>query len=63
MSVPLKVGNAVKSLDILECTNTLTTVVGLKDPIEIAIHKYGKHPSILNIKEKVSANIQKFSFS
>ena len=46
----------------MECTNTLTTVVGLKDPIEIAIHKYDQHPSILTIKEKVPANIQKFSF-
>ena len=43
--------NAVKSLDILECTNTLTTVVGLKDPIEIAINKYDQHPSILTIKD------------
>ena len=46
----------------MECTNTLTTVVGLKDPIEIAINKYDQHPSILTIKEKVPANIQKFSF-
>ena len=46
----------------MECTNTLTTVVGLKDPIEIAINKYDQHPSILTIKEKVPANIHKFSF-
>ena len=43
--------NAVKSLDIFECTNTLTMVVGLKDPIKIAIHKYDKHPSILTIRK------------
>ena len=31
--------NAVKSLDILECKDTLTTVDGLTDPIDIPIKK------------------------
>ena len=31
--------NAVKSLDILECRDTLTPVDGLEDPIDIAIKK------------------------
>ena len=54
--------NAVKSLDILECKDTLSTVDGLIDPIDIAIKKYEMHPSILTIKEKVPFNLQRFSF-
>ena len=54
--------NAVKSLDIFECRDTLTPVDGLKDPIDIAIKKYENHPSILVINEKVPLNPQRFSF-
>ena len=55
--------NAVKSLDILECRDTLTPVDGLEDPIDIAIKKYENHPSIFVINEKVSLNPQRFSFT
>ena len=55
--------NAVQSLDITECRDILTPVDGLEDPIEIAIKKYEKHPSILVINEKVPLNHQRFSFA
>ena len=48
-------------LDVLECKDTLTTVDGLTDPIDIAIKMYEMHPSILTIKEKVPSNPQRFS--
>ena len=55
--------NAVKSLDILECRDTLTPINGLEDPIEIAIKKYENHPRILDINKKVPLNPQRFSFT
>ena len=54
--------NAVKSLDICECRDLLAPVDGLNDPIDIAIKKYEKHPSILLIKQKVPVDFQRFSF-
>ena len=41
----------------------LTSINGGDDPIDISIKKYELHPSIFLIKEKVSLDIQKFSFS
>lgn len=54
--------SAVRSLDICECRDVLTPVDDLNDPIDIAIKKYEKHPSILVIKQMVPADIQRFSF-
>ena len=55
--------NAVKSLEIIENKEILTSKNGVDDPIDISIKKYEIHPSILLIKEKVSLDYQKFSFS
>ena len=46
--------NAVISLDIIENKDIVTSVNGIYDPIDIAIPKYEKHPSILAIKEKIT---------
>ena len=55
--------NAVKSLEIIGNKEILTSINGVDDPIDISIKKYEIHPSILLIKEKVSLDFQKFSFS
>ena len=55
--------NAVKSLNILECNDTLTSVTVLEDPIDIAIKRFENHPSIPAIKEKIPLNQDRFSFT
>ena len=45
--------NAVKSLDITENRDLLTSV-NISDPVEKCIKKFENHPSILKIKEKMS---------
>ena len=40
---------SVKSLDIQENTYILNSADHLIDPIEIALHKFDSHPSILKI--------------
>ena len=53
--------NAVKSLEIIENKEILTSINGVDDPIDISIKKYEIHPSILLIKEKISLVFQKFN--
>ena len=56
--------NAVKSLNIVENTDLLTSTEGITDEIEIALKKYEFHPSILQIKKSInSLDISKFSFT
>ena len=55
--------NAVKSLEIIENKEILTSIIGIDNPIDIAIKKYETHPSILLIKEKVVLHFKTFSFS
>ena len=55
--------NAVKSLNIVENTDLLTSTDGITDEIEIALKKYEFHPSILQIKKSInSLDISNFSF-
>ena len=53
---------SVKSLNITENKDVLTNTGDLNDPVEIALKKFNKHPSILKIKENVTVE-SKFSFS
>ena len=39
--------NAVKSLEIIENKEILRSIIGIDNPIDIAIKKYETHPSIL----------------
>ena len=41
----------------------MTPVNGIVEPIDIAIQKYEKHPSILAIKKKIPTHLQIFSFA
>ena len=56
--------NAVKSLNLPKNTEllNLNLISGIDNPIDIILHKFQSHPSILKIKQKVDANIS-FSFS
>ena len=53
---------SVKSLDLSENNAILNHTENLTDPVEIALHKFKCHPSIIEIKEKVLVE-SKFSFS
>ena len=54
---------AVKSLNIVENTDLLTSTDGITDEIEIALKKYEFHPSILQIKKSINrSDISNFSF-
>ena len=55
--------NAAKSLEIIENKEILRSIIGIDDPIDIAIKKYETHPSILLIKQKVALHFETFSFS
>ena len=48
--------NAIESLEIGENKYLLNDTIGLNNPIDIAIKKFEDHPSILNIKENVTAS-------
>ena len=54
--------DAVKSLNISDNSQYLTSTEGLLDPVEIAIKKFENHPSIINIQRN-SNNEQEFAFS
>ena len=55
--------NAVKSLNIVENINLLTSTDGITDEIETTFIKYEFHPSILQIKKSINRlDISKFSF-
>ena len=53
--------NAVKKLDINENRFLIDSYDEKSDPIESAIAKYAHHPSVLNIREKITSG--SFSFS
>ena len=53
--------NAVKSLEMKENSDVLMDTEGLVDPVEIAIKKFEKHPSIQRIQEQINIT-EKFSF-
>ena len=54
--------NAVSNLEITENSLILNkNYIGILDPIEKAVVKYGKHPSILTIKNRILNN-ETFSF-
>ena len=55
--------NAVKSLEIIENNDILTSTKGIDDPIGIAIKKYELHPSIILLKERLLSHTDSFSFS
>ena len=55
--------NAVKSLDILECRDTLTPVDGLEGLIDIAIKSMKTIQANLLLIKKVPLNPQRFSFT
>ena len=46
--------DATKSLDIIENSYILNDTFELTDPIDIALKKFKSHPSILEIRKKVS---------
>ena len=54
--------NSVNSLDIAENKVLLTDMADLTDPVNIALKKFESHPSIIDIKGKVTVE-NKFSFS
>ena len=54
--------NSVKSLNISENNCLKTDTKNLTDPIKIAIKKFEKHPSIIDIKEMADLGTE-FSFS
>ena len=45
---------SVKSLNITENNDLLTNTGDLNDPVEIALKKFNRHPSIIKIKENVT---------
>ncbi len=51
--------NAVKSLNLPKNTEllNLNLISGIDNQIDIILHKFQSHPSILQIKQKVDANI------
>ena len=53
--------NSTSCLDIAENKILLTDTGNLEDPVNIALKKFESHPSIIDIKEKVSVET-KFSF-
>ena len=56
--------NAVKSLDIVENTDLLSSVDDASDEIEYALKKYKFHPSILQIKKSLNRSAHcSFSFT
>ena len=55
--------NAVPNLGINEDTGFTQTTEGIIDPIDAAIHKFEKHPSILKIKEVVGDTENMLNFS
>ena len=52
--------DAVHKLDIQENLHLMYQTSSTSDPIESAFEKYNSHPSILKIKEKVSASVFQF---
>ena len=55
--------NAVKSLNVVENTDLLTSTDGITDEIVIALKKYEFHPNILQIKKSINRlHISNFSF-
>ena len=54
--------NAVKNLGIEENSEYIQSVDNIDDPVEAAIHKFRKHPSIIKIKEIVEGNMEEFHF-
>ena len=52
--------DAVHKLDIQENVHLMNQTSSTNDPIESAIEKYNSRPSILKIKEKVSASVFNF---
>ena len=56
--------NAVSNLGIEENTGFTQSTEGITDPIDIAIHKFKEHPSIVKIKEVVGdTTLYNFNFS
>ena len=49
--------------EVIENKEILRSIIGIDDPIDIAIKKYETHPSILLIKQKVALHFETFSFS
>ena len=54
--------NSVKSLNISQNRHLINDTGNLTDPVEIAMKKFEKHPSIIDIKELMEVNTE-FSFS
>ena len=54
--------NSVKSLNISQNRHLINDTGNLTDPVEIAMKKIEKHPSIIDIKELMEVNTE-FSFS
>ena len=53
--------DVTKSLDINENRYILNDTLDITDPIDTALKKFESHPSILKIKEKVSASLFAFN--
>ena len=55
-------GNSVKSLNITENNALLNRTDDLTNPVDVALKMFENHPSIIDIKEKITVEV-KFSFS
>ena len=53
--------NLTKELEIIENKIHLSSTTEIDDPIDIAIVKYSQHPSIMEIKEKLTPS-KRFTF-